>query len=271
MNGLIENIKRTFKDKKLPVVMGIYVLMTAVYMLCTTTKEGSEFIGALPLELLIPTCLAILVGAIAYVLILYGFSFQFMHNVFNDNFEDKLPDWSLSQFKLSGKAIPLAIVWFLYVILMYIAFVVVAILGGAILGILSKLLAPLAFALGFLFAIGLIAGFIAFILYMIFTTYIWVSYSENYVAAGLYNILLPFKFMRAYLKDTVILCLKVFALYLVSMILLIPAFINLGKNDLYLLSDLPLILLYSVIMFPIWLGTMRSFVELYKTKRMNAE
>lgn len=126
---------------------------------------------------------------------LWGYSLKFMRNVYYDNPEETLPEFDESAFSVFFKALPLALVWIIYFILL-----------GIVSGLLSVIL------------IGLL-GFIVILIMSMGIQFVWVEFIKDYDRTGLYNFKLPFQ----YIKPTIVPLLLLGLLYiLVYIICLIP-------------------------------------------------
>lgn len=143
-------------------------------------------------------------GALFAVIIwifLTGYSFIFMHNCFDENSENLLPDFSLNAFKVFWNCLPLLIVWFLYIVI------------AAIIGIVLLLNQ-------FTSLLGLII--IAFTWFIIaFIQYVYVMYCENYETKGLFSVLIPFKCLRYSLGEMIVIWLLAISSYILAFIPLV--------------------------------------------------
>jgi hypothetical protein len=272
MVSVIESIKNVYRGSN---VLKVHLILAVLATISQIALGGyfSEYINALlPVPLVI---ILAIVLYIAYAIYYGGFQLQYLHNNFIDDKESKLPDWGLSQFATGFKAVKLYIVCFVYVLITNIAILTLLLLvlfvaGGLILwvikGSVSALISPKdLFLTGATIAstISFIAAYIGCLLYCIFWAFVWAVYSENYVDSGLYNILLPFKFMRKYFKDTLVLILKFIPICVLAFLPLIPIFIR----QQHVLADIPGIAVASYLLAVSSLAFWGSIVQLYREKR----
>lgn len=132
-----------------------------------------------------------------------GYNLLFSHNAFDTENKNTLPNVNLTPFKVFFKALPLMIVWSLY-ILVAIFFSIALISSKSPLTILGIFL--------FLFLLFL-CGFVNFI---------YIAYIKNFDYQGLFNITLPFKYIKHSFSDFVLLGLLFIPVYGVAMT---PSFI----------------------------------------------
>lgn len=132
-----------------------------------------------------------------------GYNLLFSHNSFAKDNKDILPDINFTPFKVFFKTLPIMIVWFIYV-LIAILFSVALMSNKSLLLILGIFL--------FLFILFLCA----------FVNFVYIAYLKNFDSKGLYNITLPFKYMKYSFSDFVLLGLLFIPVYGVAMT---PSFI----------------------------------------------
>jgi len=203
MPSIIEGFRKIYKAPNALrvhlLLAGLIVFMTAVNFLMYTS--GS---------LIVKFFAAILL--IIYGIYVYGYKFRFMHNVFQEEF--LMPEIDAGPFKAVGNAFALLLVWGLY---LAVYAIVTSILTAVIIPIAIMAKIPIALTLAF----GIVMIALMYLVFF-FTPYIFVAYSKDFNTTGLYNMLLPFKFVRKSFLDNLILWLKwiplaiVFALMLVA-------------------------------------------------------
>lgn len=132
-----------------------------------------------------------------------GYNLLFSHNSFDKENKDILPDINFIPFKVFFKTLPIMIVWFIYVL--------IAILFSVALMSNKSLLLVVGIFL-FLFILFLCA----------FVNFVYIAYLKNFDSKGLYNITLPFKYMKYSFSDFVLLGLLFIPVYGVAMT---PSFI----------------------------------------------
>ena len=131
-----------------------------------------------------------------------GYSFNIMHNSFDENKNDILPEFDKSNIATFNKAFPLMFVWFLYIMFF--------IIGGTILGLfLGKELMPI-----IVVAIGIFVGILG-----IFLQFVYVRFSKYFEKRGLFKITLPFKYIKPTFGSLFKLWIKFIPLFILNVIL----------------------------------------------------
>ena len=141
-----------------------------------------------------------LLGMIILGVYICGYTYEFMHKAFNDSEEELLPDFDMAPVGTFFKALPLVIVWMIYL--------------GLIMGVMGITIAAVPF-IGIIFAI-------VFLCLAVFLTFVFVAYCENFETRGLYNIALPFKFILPTIGQVALLGLLFIPVGILS---LVPSFI----------------------------------------------
>lgn len=111
-------------------------------------------------------------GLLALVVSIYlaGFTIKFMHNSFGDETPDFMPDIDLNPFGIFLGALPLILLWIVYIVL-------------------SCVVAIIPF-LGWVLAIVFIP------VLSIFLQFVYIAYAKEYRATGLFNLFIPFTFAK---------------------------------------------------------------------------
>ena len=145
----------------------------------------------------IPDLTGFFLGLLAALIVgcyLWGYSLKFMRNVYYENPEETLPEFDENPFKVFFKALPLMLIWIIYFILI-----------GIVSGILSAIL------------IGLL-GFLVLIVMSIGIQFVWVEFIKDYDANGLYNIKLPFQYIKPTIGPLILMGLLYILIYILCMI-----------------------------------------------------
>lgn len=153
-----------------------------------------------------PDFTGIAAGILALIIIgiyLCGYNFKFMHNALCENIEEILPDFNGDPFKIFFNVLPLIIVWTVYVL--------IAILISVMLFI-NPLLIPAG-----------VTAIIAIAFFCTFIQFIYVEYARNFNSTGLFNITLPFKYIKSTIGPLVLLGLLFIPIYILSMF---PSFLT---------------------------------------------
>ena len=131
-----------------------------------------------------------------------GYSFNIMHNSFDENKKDILPEFDKSNIVTFIKAFPLLFVWFLYIMFF--------IIGGTILGLfLGKELMPI-----IVVAISIFVGILG-----IFLQFVYVRFSKYFEKRGLFNITRPFKYIKPTFGSLFKLWIKFIPFFILNVIL----------------------------------------------------
>lgn len=201
---MVDGFKRVYSDANaitkhiwLFVITGIVSVMSVYVQNAAEAMEKTKELGSLN-GLLICLLLTIVIG-----IYMGGYNLLFSHNSFNNEKEHSLPEINIKPFKVFWDALPLMIVWTLYVF--------------AAIGLAFAFLASHSFLI--IFGIFLI---LAVLFICAFIQFIYTSYSKNFNKTGLYNISLPFKYIKFTFSDFVLLGLLFIPVYSVAMT---PSFI----------------------------------------------
>ncbi|MDR1167460.1 MAG: hypothetical protein LBK53_01035 [Heliobacteriaceae bacterium] len=198
MASIIEAVKKIYKS---PNALKVHLAFLALAVISTGISLASDS-KSVPL---IFTAIAV-----ALVILVYMgcYNIQLMHNSFDENFT--LPDFNLSLFKVAGGVFRLALVWFIYDIFLGIFLVL-----------------SIAFTIGTINFNAAIPLAIVCFLYLSFQQFVMVAYAKNFDKKGLWNIFLPFKFMRGLFADWIILMVKyilsILGFYMLLVIVLVAA------------------------------------------------
>lgn len=150
-----------------------------------------------------------LIATAAVAIYLGGYLYGVIHNSFNEDNESILPDFDKSWFRIFFKGFPIQLVWFIYLVLIYI----VSTVAFALIGSFSTLPVRL---VSFL-SIGL--GFLVTNLLMLPLPLIYAQFAEKYERKGLYNPILPYKYMIKAFKSFLILILVYAPIFIFTVIL----------------------------------------------------
>ena len=129
-----------------------------------------------------------------------GYIYQFLHNFFYEEKEEYLPEIDLVPIKRFFSALPLVLCWGAYNFLA---------LGLVILCFASQNIA--------LMILGSILSILLALAYS-FIQFIFVAFSKNFDKRGLFNILLPFQYLKYSFADIVILGIVFIPIYILAMI-----------------------------------------------------
>ncbi len=128
-----------------------------------------------------PTSWGWAVAGIVFLFILgayiIGYNVNFMHNSFDEDRNDILPEFNKTHWNTFGKVFPLLLVWTIYFVVAIIA------------GVFTSLMLP---EVG---QIALVAIIIAVSFIGIFLQFVYARYSRCFSKRGLFNITLPIKYI----------------------------------------------------------------------------
>ena len=148
-----------------------------------------------------PNVTGVLLGVLAALIVgcyLFGYCLSFMNNIYHEKEEGVLPEFDENPFKIFFRAFPVLFVWAVYFILLCI---------GCTFCVIVPITIPLAF-------IGL---FVIFLM-SVFLQFAWVDFSRYFDRTGLYNIALPFKYMKSAFVPVLKLGLLYILVYILCMI-----------------------------------------------------
>lgn len=198
---VIDGFKKVFTGKNIFIKHIIIFLITAIisfisvyFQLIAETAEKTDKLPDFPLK----TFIIAFIVMIAVGVYLSGYNFQFMHNAFTPESNDVLPEFSGKPFIIFGKAFPLMLVWTLYIIAA-LAFCISLFFGG-----------PLFIVLGIIL-------FIAIILISTFVQFIYTGFAKYFSREGLYNIALPFKYIKLTFEPFALMALLFIPIYSAAM------------------------------------------------------
>lgn len=143
-------------------------------------------------------CIALIV-LIIFGIYMAGYNIIFSHNSFDsDNPQGIMPEIDIKPMKIFWNALPLMICWTFYIF--------VSVILSCVMIASHSLMTILGIAL--LLFILLVCAFVQFV---------YIEYSKNYDKKGLYNIILPFQYMKKTFSDFVLLGLLFIPVYGVAM------------------------------------------------------
>lgn len=201
---MIDGFKRVYSGKN--VLLKHFLMFIIISVLSITTVNVQIITETLEKTKELPNVWQFLLYIIITLIAgIYtgGYNLLFSHNAFNKENKDMLPEITLTPFKVFFKALPLMIVWFIYV-LIAILFSITFMSTKSPLLILGIFL------------------FLFFLFMCAFINFIYIAYIKNFDSKGLFNITLPFKYMKHSFSDFVLLGLLFIPVYGVAMT---PSFI----------------------------------------------
>ena len=209
MLGIKDAIKKLYTgDDILVKHIMLFVLTGVPVMLSNPLNEISKRV-ALSTTDVVMSLLALLVMGIISIY-LGGYIYGIIHNSFDETKEGILPEFDKSWFKMFFKALPLQIVWVLYIVLLFIIAFILKV--GMTYFINPKTASGIVMAL-----FGIISLIICLMIPFIFT-----EFSREYKRDGLYNFGLIFTYLR-----------KTFTSVLWLMVKLIPIFIVVAVVNIF--------------------------------------
>ncbi len=196
VNLIVEGYKKIFsgpnavlKNVMLFCLTGIIALVSLYF---ENIKESKILFSELnPFTFVLAAILIIVAG-----IYIGGYTYSFINRSFYDCEDNILPDFNLKHISIFFKALPLAIIWIIYLTLVLI---------------LSGIFMSLIHILGIVLAIG-------FILMAVFTTFVFIAFCKNFDAKGLFDITLPFKFMSKTIGIVIILGLLFIVVGILSLV-----------------------------------------------------
>ena len=201
---MVDGFKRVYsgtgkltKHILLFLITGIVSISSVYVQTVAETMEKTKELGSLN-GLLVCLLITLIIGVY-----MGGYNLLFSHNSFNNEKEYSLPEINIKPFKVFFDALPLMIVWTLYVF---------AAIGIAFAFLVSH---------SFLIVLGIFL-ILAVLFICAFIQFIYIAYTKNFNKKGLYNIVLPFGYIKHTFSDFVLLGLLFIPVYSAAMT---PSFI----------------------------------------------
>ncbi len=175
---------------------GIISIISVYFSITSETIKATKVLPDFAKVMLAVVILAV-VG-----IYLSGYNFKLVHNAFDSNKKDILPNFGADSFNVFWKILPLMIYW--------TACIIIALILSS-----SLLVVP-----GIRF-IGLFL-FIFILFLCAFIQFIYIAYTENFDKAGLFNIMLPIKFVKPSIGSLCLFGIIFIPIYILSMF---PSFV----------------------------------------------
>lgn len=194
---ILNGYKKIFSGSNALLNNIILFVLTGIIAITTLYFESIKNATIAIFDINIFTFLSAIILTVLVSVYIGGYTYKFIHQAFSETENCLLPDFDLKPIGAFFKALPLVIVWIVYL--------------AAIL-IIAGILITFAPILG-----GVLA--IIFVLMAVFTTFVFITYCENFEFQGLFNITLPFRYMAKTLPTVVILGLLFIVVGMISLIL----------------------------------------------------
>ena len=195
--GVREGLEKIYAgEDALQKHMLLFILVAIPAMLTTPLHDMGEQLVLTNTQFI----LALLGLGVIAVMSVYiaGYLYGVMHNAFNEETRELLPKFDTSWFKIFFKGFPVQITWFAYLFIIFVAVaIVVALLGGLILPYSTRMISKIA----------LLAAFLVMNVFVLALPFVYAQFTENYDRKGLYNPILPIKYMAKAFKSFVLLLL----------------------------------------------------------------
>ncbi len=202
MLGIKDAIKKLYTGEEIIIKhIMLFVLAGVPVMLSNPLNEISKRVGLSATDVFM-SLLALIVMAVISIY-LGGYIYGIIHNSFDETKQGILPDFDKSWFKIFFQALPVQIVWILYIILVFILAFICKILLAIVIG--PKAAAMTIFTLFTIFA--------AIVFMMI--PFIFTEFSKEYKRDGLYNFMLIFTYLRKTFKSVLWLMVKLLPIFII--------------------------------------------------------
>ena len=99
MTGLFGNIKKLMSEKYFPLFILTYLLLVLIF---SYSQYVPSVFGFNPVALLAIK----IISYVAFTFFFTGFNLYFIHKLFDDSVENKLPEWDIKFFKIGLNAFP---------------------------------------------------------------------------------------------------------------------------------------------------------------------
>lgn len=176
--------------------MWLFLLVAIPAMLTTPLNQASKHLVLTNAQF----CLALFGLLIIAVMSIYitGYLYGVMHNSFVESDESILPKFDTSWFRVFFKGFPVQLTWFCYLAIIFVVTaIVVALLGGLVLPYTVRAIS----------AISISVAFLVINVFILSLPFVYSQFAENYDRKGLYNPILPIKYMCKAFKSFITLLL----------------------------------------------------------------
>ncbi|OLA77837.1 MAG: hypothetical protein BHW55_03595 [Candidatus Melainabacteria bacterium 35_41] len=198
---VIDGFKKVFTGKNALIKHIFIILITSVislvsvyFQILAETAEKASEMPEFPFKTFI---IALIVMFIAGIY-LSGYNFQFMHNAFNNESDEILPEFTGKPYSIFWRAFPVMLVWTLYIIAA------------------MSLCISLFFAGPIFIVVGIIL-FFAILIISAFVQFIYIGFAKHYSREGLYNISLPVKYLKLTFEPFALMALLFIPIYSAAM------------------------------------------------------
>lgn len=200
MIGIIDAIKRIYSGTNVLVKhVWLFVLTGLMTMASLPLNTASEATNLSKEQALLMLGLSLL--AIVIAIYTCGYLYDFVHNSYDRENKDILPDINWSHFKTGFKTLLIALCWIGY-------------------GILVSIITVLAIAVSKYFGLLVTLVFaILGILFLMMQPMLYVDFARNLSTKGLKGILQPFRYIKDTMGEVTILLLKMCPIYILIFIL----------------------------------------------------
>ena len=206
MKKILETFKNLYKGEN---IVKTHLILAALYFPIALFSAAAQCLDKEFKEFLIPILIAVFVlGLLSIVpmLFLAGFYFKFLNKRMAE--PQGLPKWNWDCLIIGIEAIPVGLVWSLYIAVPLILLI------GCFVGIFALLLSGTPSAVEIIGAILLVLLFIALFMALVvvispFVAQVYFKYSENFeYSAEIFNPLTIFRYMKKSFKESIIVALK---------------------------------------------------------------
>lgn len=202
MLGIKDAIKKIYSgEDALTKHIILFVLTGVPVMLSTPLNDISKRQDLSGSTILLS--LAALFISLVIAIYLGGYLYGLIHNSFDTNRDEILPDLDKSWFNIFFKGLPLQIIWILYIML-------IIGIGALVSAILTPFLGVQASSV-----IGTLLSGVVIVFLCIMLPFIFTIFARDYNRQGLYNIKLPFSFIPKTLKSVAWLLIKLVPIFIV--------------------------------------------------------
>lgn len=185
---------------------------------------------------------SVLLGGLFAVVIsiyLFGYSLKFMHEAFNTENENIMPEFNLEPFEIFCGVLPLVLLWIVYIgMLCFVALI------------------PF---------IGWLIMLVSLPVISIFLSFVFAAYAKNYQVNGLFNFFVPFKYARYSWLSIIIFGLLFIVAYIIILfvVFLAALIINLLPDNL---SDIISGVMVGYVAYIVQLAWSYCIVQIYSEK-----
>lgn len=207
--GVREGLEKIYNGENiLQKHMLLFLLVAIPAMLTTPLHNISEKLVVTNMQFVLALFGLVVIAVMS--MYIAGYLYGVMHNSFDENTKELLPKFDKSWFRIFFKGFPIQITWFVYLAIIFVIIVVIiALFGGWLLPYSVRMISKIAIS----------AAFLVMNVFILSLPFVYAQFTENYERKGLYNPVLPLKYMCKAFKSFVLLLLTYAPIFVLLVLL----------------------------------------------------